>query len=438
MERRTFLKTGSLAAGTFITQMPSLKDSEDKIKLGIVGVGWWGTDFILHFALESGHFDIIGLCDVDSVTLKNAAAKVVNAGRVAPKLFDNYEELYDMADLQAVAIVTPTHWHALQFIAACERGLDVWLEKPISYDIREAQAMKEAHRKAGNIVSVDFPRLYTPVNKEVKEFIQSGQAGEIRQIQFNIHGGGGLPPEAEIPETLDYETFCGPAPKLPFRCGSKIIRSRWRAQHGFSRGVLADWGIHYLQNIREIMDLDLPNDVSAMGGNIIKDGRQHPDHLDVKFDFAGLPVQWTQKSFGYTNPLPHTNIGVWYFGEKATIWGYDTGWEVYPADGSEIKSYGHPREPYGSPKFNEIVTKAFMDQFGSFANGIRNRNATQIRGSFDDGFNATSSVIYADLAYRTKHPLAINHQTMDITGNEKAQGLLKRNYRKPYEHPYPG
>ncbi len=437
MERRTFIKTGSLASGAMITPL-SLRSQEDKIKLGIVGVGWWGTDFVLRFALESGHYEIAGLCDVDQVTLKNASNKVVEAGRPAPKLFSNYEELYEMPGLQAVAIVTPTHWHPLQFIAACEKGLDVWLEKPISYDIREAQAMQRAHRKAGNMVIIDFPRLYAHTNDEIKDYIQSGAVGDIRQVQFNIHSGDPLPPVAEVPDTFDYETFCGPAPKLPYRCRSGAVRPRWRAQHGFSRGVLADWGIHYLQNIREVLNLGLPHEVSAIGGNLLKDGRQLPDHLEVRFDFNGLPVQWTNKGWGYTSPLPHTNIGIFYFAEKATIWNFDIGWEVYPADRSEMKSFGFPREKYGSPKFVEITNRAFIDMFNIFAQAIRTRSDEKIRGLFEDGFNATTSVIYADLAYRTKKAVMIDPQSMDVVNNDDASALLKRDYRSPYHHPYGG
>ena len=436
MERHTFIKTGSLASGALMAPI-SLKKADEKIKLGIVGVGWWGTDYILRFALECKQYEIVGLCDVDQVTLKNASANVVATGASAPQLFGNYEQLYDMPGLQAVAIVTPTHWHPLQFIAACKKGLDVWLEKPLSYDIREAQAMQEAHQQAGNMVNVDFPRLYSDANAEVKRVIESGELGEIHQIQFNIHRGGGLPPEAQIPATFDYETFCGPAPKLPYRCAPEGVRPNWRSQHGFSRGVLADWGIHYLQNIRTVMDLGLPDEITAMGGNVLKDGRQHPDYLDVKFDFAGLPVQWTYKAWGHTNPLPHTDIGTFYYGDKATLWVYDIGWEIYSSKGL-VKSEGHPREPYSSPIFNELTDKAFILQFNTFADAIRSRSPKQIRGTFDHGFIATSSIIYADLAYRTKRPVRIDHQTMDIRDNEAASALLTRAYREPYEHPYLG
>jgi predicted dehydrogenase len=76
-----------------------------------------------------------------------------------PSFFRITEQMYEMPGLQAVAIATPTHWHALQFIAACKKGLHVFLEKPVSYDIREGQAMLDAHRKAKNVVQVDFPRV---------------------------------------------------------------------------------------------------------------------------------------------------------------------------------------------------------------------------------------------------------------------------------------
>ena len=132
-------------------------------------------------------FEIVGLCDVDSVALNRAAKAVTDAGGKQPALFSDYRELYKLTGLQAVAIVTPTHWHALQFIDACKAGLHVFLEKPISYDIREGQAMLAAHRKAQNVVIVDFPRMMLDTNEQVKAFIQRGEAGKILQVQANIN-----------------------------------------------------------------------------------------------------------------------------------------------------------------------------------------------------------------------------------------------------------
>ncbi len=104
-----------------------------------------------------------------------------------------------MPGLQAVVIATPTHWHALQFIAACEKGLHVFLEKPISYDIREGQAMLD-------------------VNAQVKEYIESGDDGKIHEVKANR-----------------------PAPMQKYMCTEKGGKPRWRDQFAFSRGVMVYW-----------------------------------------------------------------------------------------------------------------------------------------------------------------------------------------------------
>lgn len=155
MLRREFLKSSALLAGSLATPWRLFADAE-KIKLAIVGTGWWGTDLLLRTAHATGHFEIIGLCDVSSQALKNARDVAASLGIKEPALFNSYQKMYAMPGLQAVAIATPTHWHALQFIDACRKGLHVFLEKPVSYDIREGQAMVDAQRKAKNVVQVDF------------------------------------------------------------------------------------------------------------------------------------------------------------------------------------------------------------------------------------------------------------------------------------------
>ncbi len=435
MRRRTFLTTSALAAGALITPVVA-HNNADKIKLGIVGTGWWGTDYLQRYAGLSGEFDIVALCDVDQVALQHAAAKLVEAGSPQPALFKSYQELYDFPGLEAVAVATPTHWHALQFIEACHRGLHIWQEKPISYDIREAQAMQKAFETSNVVVNIDFPRLYSPINGQVKDFIQSGQAGEIYQIQVNIHSHSRSPKEIDIPDTVDFDAYCGPAPVLKYLHHPRPGRMNWRAQQGFSRGIFADWGIHYFQNVRSIMNLSLPDHVSAFGGNTRYPDQEHPDHLDVRFDFGGLPVMWTHKTWGFKAPVPHTNIGVFYFGDKATVFAADSGWEVYSADGSSKKEYGQVHVKRGSEEYEAEIRREFIEQFSGFAQAIRAKSNRVIRGTFDEGFNSTVAVIYADLAYRTKRQVTIDKQTMDILDNESAQQLLLRPYRAPYQHPY--
>ncbi|CAN5497655.1 Gfo/Idh/MocA family oxidoreductase [soil metagenome] len=434
MLRREFIKSGALVGGALVSPIP-LFAKEEKIKLAILGTGWWGTDILLNNALASGQFEIIGLCDVDSLALKNAAAIAVKAGGKEPKLFSDYRQMYEMPGLQAVAIATPTHWHALQFIAACNKGLHVFLEKPISYDIREGQAMLNAHRKAKNVVQVDFPRVMVDTNDKVKAFIQSGEAGKILQVQANINNPEGPVVEKPIPATIDFETFCGPAPRQKFLSAEANIKSNWRAQHEFSRGIFADWGIHYIHNLRKVLDLGIPDSVSAVGGTVHNFTHDHPDQLDVRFDFAGLPVYWTHKTWGYTSPQPDYDIGVFYFGEKATIFAGDLGWEVFPKEGSK-KTNGSVRFEPWKPENEAIYAKMMVDMFNEFAGGIRKKSNSGISNTLEDAQKTTSSVIYGDMAYLTKSNLVIDKSTMEVKNNKEAQAMLKRNYRAPYKHPW--
>lgn len=433
MDRRNFIKSGTVAAGSLLIPH-SLKPAQDKIKLAILGTGWWGTDMLLKNALASGQFEITGLCDIDSVALNNAAEEVIKSGSKKPRLFSAYKEMYELPGLQSVAIATPTHWHALQFIDACKKGLHVFLEKPVSYDIREGQAMLQAHKRAKNVVQVDFPRVMADTNNKVKAFIQSGEAGKILQVQANINNPEGRLVEKEIPSTIDFETYCGPAPRKKFLCSEEGSRPDWRGQHDFSRGIMADWGIHYIHNVRKILNLDLPDSVSTIGGTIRNFTSDNPDHLDVQYDFGGLPVYWSHKTWGFTSPKPDNNIGVYYYGEKATIFSGDLGWEVYPSNGNKI-SHGDVRFMADENVFQTYL-KMIVDLFTEFAEQVRKNSNDGITNTLEEAYKTTSTVIYGDMAYRVKAGLNIDKLSMNIKNNEQAQKMLKREYRAPYRHPY--
>lgn len=437
MKRRTFLKSGALATGSMILPFP-LFAQENKIKLAVLGTGWWARDFLMPHIMGSGQYDIVALCDVDSDALKRSAKQVTDRGGEKPALFGSYKEMYEIPGLQAVVIATPTHWHALQFIDACDKGLHVFLEKPVSYDMREGQAMLEAQRKAGIVVQVDFPRVMVDTNEQVRQYIESGAAGEIKAAKANIITEEGPLFEKAIPETMDFETYCGPAPLQKYMCPEDGNKPRWRDQFAFSRGVMFDWGIHYIHNVRQVLNLDLPEAASAIGGNNSSYPRENPDQLDVRLEYDGFPVYWSHKTWGYVAPDPDHNIGVYYFGTKATIFAGDLGWRIYPEDGSDAIAHGDIRFRPGAPENRPVLKKIFVDMFIEFAEGIRNNSNEGITNTFEDAQRTTSSVIFADMAYRSQAKLQIDTSGLNIQNNEAAQDRLKRQYRSPYSHPYTG
>ena len=342
--------------------------------------------------------------------------------------------MYALRGLQAVAIVTPTHWHALQFIDACKKNLHVFLEKPVSYDIREAQAMLEAQRRAQNVVQVDFPRVKGSVNREVKSFIDSGEAGKIYQVMANINHHEGDLRETEIPSTIDFETFCGPAPRPKFLCEQEGI-PMWRGQRTFSRGIHFDWGIHYIHNARQVMNLHLPDNVMSTGGITKNVTHDNPDHLDVRLDFGGLPVCWSHKTWGYQSLVPDNNYGVYYYGEKATIFAGDMGWEVYLKDGWKV-THGDVRFNPSDPSVWQQYLNWTTELLTEFALQVRKRSNTGITNTLEEAVKTTASVIYADMSYVLQANLMIDRKTMDIVNHDDARRLLQRAYQAPYRHPY--
>lgn len=243
----TSMGSAALASSFYI---PSLQ-TDRKLKIGLIGAGWYGMVDI-NAAFKVGGVEVTGICDVDSDHLNTRADEIEKLQGSRPKTFKYYKELLDMKDLDAVFIGTPPQWHALIFIDVCKKGLNVYCEKPLAYDIREGQAMVEAAEKAGNIAQIGFQRRQSQAFKKVKEVIKEGRIGEIKQIAAQIHYDPGVQDNTiqAPPATLDWDLWCGPAPKLDYR--PNIGHYNWRLEKEYGNGHLVDWGIHLIDVIRKI------------------------------------------------------------------------------------------------------------------------------------------------------------------------------------------
>src|SRR6185369_15483445 len=188
ISRRRFIQTSATTA-LAASQLPSVlrgAENERPLKVGLIGCGWYGM-VDLKAAHKLGGVETVALCDVDSDHLKQSADEIERLQGKRPATFKKYGDLIHVSNLEAVIIATPPHWHALQFIAAVERGLDVYCEKPLSYEVREGRAMIEAARRTGRIVQIGFQRRQAPAFKAVREYIQSGELGRVVSAEANIH-----------------------------------------------------------------------------------------------------------------------------------------------------------------------------------------------------------------------------------------------------------
>jgi predicted dehydrogenase len=425
MKRRNFIKVTSLGSAALASSfyIPSLQ-SDRKLKIGLIGAGWYGM-VITNAALKSGGVEVIGVCDVDSQHLNNNADEIAKLQGTRPKTFKYYHDLLDMKGLEAVFIGTMPHWHALMFIAACEKGLDIYCEKPLSYDVREGQEMVRAAEKAGNIVQIGFQRRQSKAFKKTKELIDSGKIGTLNQVQAKIHYNPGMedntiqPP----PASLDWEEWCGPAPKLDYR--PNIGHKAWRLEKEYGNGHLVDWGIHLIDITRKILGEEMPVEFYAKGSlTVLKDKITTPDTLTAHMAFKKAPVIWQHRMWGNGDVNSEYNNGIFFYGETGTIFASDSKLTVFPAVRNAVKEEIQMPEPLMQE-----------NHVGGFLNAVRKKDKNLIACTPEDAFKSTATVQLAMIAYNSGSVLKWDQQKGEIIDNPKAAAMLRREYRGKYVHP---
>jgi predicted dehydrogenase len=426
MERRNFIKKAALGSAVIASSnYVNAFGAQQKIKVGLIGAGWYGM-VISKAALKVGGVDIVAICDVDSGHLNSSADELEKLQGTRPKTFKNYQELLDVKGLEAVFIGTPPHWHALQFIAACERGLHIYCEKPLSYDICEGLAMVKAARKAGNIVQVGFQRRQSGAFVKAKELIATGAIGNIHQISAQINYIPG-PQDTTIqppPASLDWEEWCGPAPRLEYR--PSIAHKAWRLEKEYGNGHLVDWGIHLIDGIRLILDERMPSEFYTQGGIFeLKNKITTPDTLTANMAFKKAPVVWQHRLWGPGDPRKEFNNGILFHGEKASLFAGDSKLIFYPAgkDG-KVEEISIP---------NVAMQEKHME---NFLEAVRNKNHAIISSSPEDAFRSSATVQLAMISHYTGSLVKWDADKNEIVDNKPASLLMKREYRGKYKHPF--
>ena len=420
--RREFI---SAAAAASMTRAAFGQAGARKLKLGLIGCGWYGR-VDLNAAYQSGNVECTAICDVDTSHLAESAAQIEKAQGTRPKPFKDYRELIAMPGLDAVIIATPPHWHALPFIAACAKGLDVYQEKPLAYDIREGRAMVEAWKKAGNIVQVGFQRRQPNGFSAARDFVRSGQAGRIVQIDAQIDYNANPSPyqPQDPPATLDWDAWCGPAPKLAY--SPNIAHKAWRLEKEYGNGHLVDWGIHLIDAIRVIMGFSTPKSVVSMGGLYEYQGRiTTPDTLTATFDFEAVRWCGGTRLWGAAEYNEEIANGILLYGEKATVFAADDRCGVIPRGGKP-----EDRKVMRVPEANEVQLRHVANFLDACAAGS-SRSAGLTTPS-----NRRPRCSWGCSRITAAPSSSGMRQRRRSKATPRQRKMIERDYRAPYKHPY--
>src|SRR5439155_1395081 len=295
MNRRCF-NQAALASGTLAALHAtgvSAAGANERVRLGFIGVGNRG-DQLLDAFLVHKDAEIVALCDVYEPYLAAAQKKV--GGKAT--LYHDFRKLIDQKDVDAVVIATPDHWHALQFVAACRAGKDVYVEKPLSLTIGEGQKMVAVAKETKRITQVGLHRRSSPHIEEAVELVRSGALGKVSvakcyHLRNESPQGIGKPADSEPPPGLDWDLWLGPAAKVAYNPNRCLYKFRWFGD--YSGGQLTNFGTHYLDVIQWALGQDAPRGVFCTGGKYaIKDNREIPDTLEAVWEYDGSLVTFSQ------------------------------------------------------------------------------------------------------------------------------------------------
>ena len=400
---------------------PPAASTGRKVKLGLIGCGWYGLVDV-NAAFKAGGVEVIALCDVDHDHLEKSAAEIEKRQGSRPKTFKLYAELLATPGLEAVIIGTPPHWHAVQLIAAVQRGLDVYCEKPLAYDIREGRAMVDAVAQSGRIVQIGLQRRQSPAFQTVRQFIADGNLGRVVQAEAQINFTNSVlsstpqPP----PASLDWDLWCGPAPLIPY--SPQVGHKNWRQEKTTGQGHLYDWGLHLIDAARMILGEKSPKTISAAGGLFQLTGKiTTPDTLTAQFEFERCPITWRHRMWGAEEHSPETNNGIFFYGEKGTVFVSETKWSFTPLGKTAER------------QTIELKADLGLLHMVDFLDAVRSRKPASC--SVEEGHLSTTIVKLAMIAYETGARLTWDGTTEQIIGHPAAAKLLKREYRAPWQHP---
>jgi predicted dehydrogenase len=446
MHRRDFLKQS--AALMAVSGMPSYLEqlADMKKRVGLIGTGWYGKSDLLRM-VQVAPIDVVSLCDVDKQMVSDAADLVATRqlSKKRPRIYSDYRAMLKERDLDIVLVGTPDHWHALPMIEAVKSGLDVWVQKPISIDIVEGQAMLAAARKYKRVVQVGMQRRSTPHLIHAKDrIIKEGKLGTVAFVEIYCYyhmRATQNPPDSQPPANLDYEMWTGPAPMRPYN--SLVHPRSWRAFMEYGNGIVGDMCVHMLDMVRWMLDLGMPTRIDSTGGILVdkKSKANITDTQTASFDFPNLRVVWTHRSYG-SAPDPAYPWGATIYGDKGTLKASVNSFDYIPLAKGEapihedvVMELEQFPEDKTEKDLERHVAPAIRGHMKNFLEAIASRDKPV--SDIEQGYMSTTACILANLSQELGRSLTWDHAKGVVVGDDDANKRLRRPYRGPWVHPDP-
>ena len=426
--RRRFLKTAAAAVAT--SQLP-IVGANDRINVGVVGIGGRGRAHINYYSELDADCRVAAICDVNQAARERGGAQVKKAKGFTPKSYVDMKELFEDKDIDAVSIATPNHWHALSAIWACQAGKDVYVEKPASHNVFEGRQLVKAARKYNRMVQVGSQSRSIGHKVQAMKLLKDGEIGQVymsRGLCFRRRKSIGHTPDEPVPAGVDWSKFLGPAQMKPFSKNKFAYNWHWFWDTG--NGDIGNQGVHE-------MDICLwgmgktgwPESVSSTGGKYVwEDDQETPNTQQAAFDFGDSEMTFDCRNLPSppegSAPIRGTNyVGNIFFGTEGYLVVDSQGFQVYKGD---------KREKVMDEKPHEEEIWSVLPHLRNFFEAVRQRDHRVLTAEAEVGVLAAAYCHLANISYRLKRSLSVNQTLERFERDAEANRMLTRDYRAPY------
>ncbi|HKJ68431.1 MAG TPA: Gfo/Idh/MocA family oxidoreductase, partial [bacterium] len=429
------------------------------INVAVMGIRNRGSRHIEGFA-EVPNVRVTTLVDIDENLFANRVRFTEELHGAAPATAHDLRRVCEDPAIDAIAMATPNHWHALATVWACQAGKHVYVEKPVSHNLWEGRKMVEAARKYDRIVQVGTQSRSSQNVRDAIEFLHQGGLGEIylarglcikaRPTIGHFPDGpsdrgptedqlfGYFPEMVMYPvdeaylKNVHYDLWLGPAPQRPFN--RNRFHYNWHWQWDYGNGDIGNTGPHEFDIARWGLEKDEhPIKIRSMGGYYVFDSDQEtPNTQSALYEYSDGKVLEFEVRGHFSNSESDVNIGNIFYGSEGWM-ALDGGeWQTYfgrnnePGPGSESGS-PHPADPApGSVQGGH---------FGNFIQAIRAHDRSLLTADIEVGHRSTALAHLANVSYRVGRDVMFDGLAERFVDDTQADALLNREYREPFVVP---
>lgn len=386
------------------------------MRVAIAGMGGRGND-LLRECSSLPHVEVATLIDPDGNRTEAAAKTLLDKTGKRAKLESDLRRALEDKEVDALLIATCNHWHALAGIWACQAGKDVYVEKPVSHNIFEGVKLVEAARKYKRVMQGGTQRRSWGRFRKAVQMVHEGVVGDVYQAKWFFPGNRnsiGFEQPSEPPAWLNWDVWLGPAPMQRYH--KNLVHYNWHWFWDFGNGELGNNGIHLVDISRWGMKKGLPARVYSTGGRFgYKDQAETPNTQTVTWSYAdGSSIVGEIRGHYTAEPMSWD-----FFGTKGHL--------HIRANGEFEVTLGRNKKPEAAVEY-----PANQDHMQNFVDAVRSRRWQELNAEIEETHLSTALCHLGNISYRLGREVRFDAAAMRFVNDAAADGMLRREYRKPY------